>query len=124
MALTREFKETIAARVGRDPAFREALLREGIQALIAGDVATGKSVLRDYINATLGFEALGAATGIAPKSLMRMFGPDGNPQANNLFAVLSHLQKHAKVSIAVMTLRRGRLPVDFKFDRNEAHERG
>lgn len=106
MALTREFKETIAARVGRDPAFREALLREGIEALLAGEVATGRSVLRDYINATLGFEALGAATGIAPKSLMRMFGPDGNPQAQNLFAVLSHLQKHARVRVEVKTVRR------------------
>ena len=124
MALTREFKETIAARAGRDPAFREALLREGIQALIAGEVATGKSVLRDYINATLGFEALGAATGIAPKSLMRMFGPGGNPQANNLFAVLGYLQRHARVNVVVKTLRRSRLPADFKFDRNEAHERG
>ncbi len=106
MALTREFKDTIAARVGRDPAFREALLREGIEALLAGNVATGRSVLRDYINATLGFEALGAATGIAPKSLMRMFGPDGNPQAQNLFAVLSHLQKHARVRVEVKTVRR------------------
>jgi DNA-binding phage protein len=106
MALTREFKATIAARVGRDPAFREALLREGIEALLAGDVATGRSVLRDYINATLGFEALGAATGIAPKSLMRMFGPDGNPQAQNLFAVLSQLQKHAQVRVEVKTVRR------------------
>jgi DNA-binding phage protein len=106
MALTREFKETIAARVGRDPAFREALLREGIEALLAGDVAIGRSVLRDYINATLGFEALGAATGITPKSLMRMFGPDGNPQAQNLFAVLSHLQKHARVRVEVKTVRR------------------
>jgi DNA-binding phage protein len=106
MALTREFKETIAARAGRDPAFREALLREGIEALLAGDLATGKSVLRDYINATLGFEALGAATGIATKSLMRMFGPDGNPQAQNLFAVLSHLQKEAQVRVEVKTVRR------------------
>jgi DNA-binding phage protein len=103
---TTEARATIAARVGRDPAFREALLREGIEALLAGDVATGRSVLRDYINATLGFEALGAATGIAPKSLMRMFGPDGNPQAQNLFAVLSQLQKHAQVRVEVKTVRR------------------
>lgn len=112
------------ARIRRDPAFRGAVLCEGVNALLAGNVAGGKSVLRDYINATLGFEALGVATGISPKSLMRMFGPGGNPQANNLFAVLSYLQRHARVSVAVKTLRRGRLPADFKFDRNEAHERG
>ena len=104
MALTRHFKETVATRV-RDPAFREALLREGIETLLAGDIATGKAVLRDYINATVGFEALGAATGISTKSLMRMFGPNGNPQAQNLFAILSHLQKQANVRIEVNTVR-------------------
>jgi DNA-binding phage protein len=108
MALTRRFKETVAARVSRDPAFREALLREGIETLIAGDVDAGKSILRDYINATVGFEALAAATGISAKSLMRMFGPDGNPQAQNLFAVLSHLQKHANLRIEVRGVRRRR----------------
>lgn len=110
MALTREFNATVAARASRDPAFREALLREAIEALLAGDVATGKSVLRDYINATIGFEALASATGIASKSLMRMFGPDGNPQAQNLFAVLSHLQEHARVRVEVRTVRKRSAP--------------
>jgi DNA-binding phage protein len=108
LALTREFKETVAARVGRDPAFRAALLREGIETLLSGDVATGKAVLRDYINATVGFEPLAGATGIATKSLMRMFGPNGNPQARNLFAVLNFLQQHANLRIKVDTVRRGR----------------
>jgi len=108
LPLTRHFKETVAARVARDPAFREALLREGIEALLAGDIGTGKAVLRDYINATVGFEALGAATGLSAKSLMRMFGPDGNPQAQNLFAVLSHLQKHANLRMEVRAVRRRR----------------
>ncbi|MDA0952883.1 MAG: transcriptional regulator, partial [Proteobacteria bacterium] len=83
MALTRTFKETMLARAQRDPAFREALLKEGVEALLAGDVETGKAVLRDYINATIGFDRLGAATGTPPKSLMRMFGPRGNPNARN-----------------------------------------
>ena len=75
MALTRDFKETILARVQRDPKFRNALLKEGIEALLAGDVDTGKSILRDYIKATVGFEQLGAETGSSPKSLIRMFVP-------------------------------------------------
>ena len=88
MALTRDFKETIQARVKRDPAFREALLKEGVECLLSGDVETGKTVLRDYINATIGFEALGDLTDKSPKSLMRMFGPKGNPQARNLFEII------------------------------------
>ena len=101
MALTRSFKATVQARVVADPAFREALLREGIDTMLGGDVDTGKSIVRDYIKATVGFEKLGAETGSSPKSLMRMFGPHGNPQARNLFAVLGHLQKHAGLSLRV-----------------------
>jgi len=108
MALTRSFKETVRARAERDPAFREALLREAIETMLAGDVETGKAVLRDYIKATIGFTALGEATGTSSKSLMRMFGPKGNPQAQNLFAVLSHLQKRANLRLQVRAARRRR----------------
>lgn len=105
MALTRSFKETVQARVAKDPAFRSALLREGIEALLAGDVETGKAIVRDYIKATVGFETLGAKTGVSPKSLIRMFGPNGNPQARNLFAVLGQLQKQTRVRIQVRAER-------------------
>jgi len=92
MALTKEFKETVKARAERDPAFREALLKEAIELLLAGDLETGKVILRDYINATVGFEKLARATGTPAKSLMRMLGPSGNPRAENLFEVVSFLQ--------------------------------
>lgn len=92
MALTRSFKDTVVARVASDPAFKEALLLEGVNALIDGEMATGKAILRDYINATMGFEALAAATGTPAKSLMRMFGPRGNPTASNLLGALAHLK--------------------------------
>ena len=101
MPLTRDFKDTVRDRVQRDPKFRRAMLREGTECLLAGDVETGKIVLRDFINATIGFEALAEGTGTTPKSLMRMFGPRGNPQARNLFAVLGHLQKATGVRLTV-----------------------
>ena len=84
MALTRDFKETVQARVKRDAAFRKALLREAIESFLSGDVETGKAVLRDFINATVGFTKLGQAMHRSPKSLMRMLGPTGNPHAKNL----------------------------------------
>ena len=52
MALTRDFRETIQARAKGDTAFRKALLQEAIDCMLAGDLDTGKTVLRDYINAT------------------------------------------------------------------------
>ena len=101
MALTRSFKDTVQARATRDAAFRQALLQEAVQVLLEGDVSSGRSVLRDYINATIGFDALGEATGTPPKSLMRMFGPTGNPTAANLFAVLTVLQSRSGIHLEV-----------------------
>ena len=105
MALTRDFKETVQARARRDPEFREGLLKEGIECLLSGEIDTAKIVLRDYINATIGFEALGSLTNKPPKSLMRMFGPTGNPHARNLFEVISRLQQHEGVRFEVKAVR-------------------
>jgi DNA-binding phage protein len=91
--LTRDFRETIRARVQRDAGFRKELLREAMEAFLSGDVETGKTVLRDYINATVGFNQLAKVTNHSPKSLMRMLGPSGNPQARNLFEIVEFLQK-------------------------------
>ena len=98
---TKSFRDLVQRNVKRDAAFADALLREGIDAMLSGDLETGKAIMRDYIKATVGFEKLGAATGAPPKSLIRMFGPRGNPQARNLFNVIGYLQKRAGVRLHV-----------------------
>ena len=105
MALTKSFKDTIRARALRDPEFREGLLKESIECLLSGDTATGKTMLRDYNNATIGFEELAELTGKSSKSLMRMFGPVGNPRANNLFGIIGLLQKKEGIHLEVHTTR-------------------
>ncbi|CAN7188415.1 DNA-binding protein [Neorhizobium tomejilense] len=101
MALTREFKETVKARLDQDPAFRAALLSDAVELLLEGDLETGKSVLRDFINATIGFERLAEKVDMPAKSLMRMFGPKGNPRADNLFNVIRQLQESSGIHLAV-----------------------
>ncbi len=93
MALTKSFNETVKARLQDSEGFRRALLREAVGAMISGDVETGKSVLRKYINGTIGFVKLGADLGRSPKVLMRMFSASGNPQAKSLFEIVAYLQK-------------------------------
>ena len=105
MPLTRDFKETVKTRAQKDGAFREALLSEALDCFLAGNTDTGKAMLRDYINATIGFEALGRLTGKDAKSLMRMLGPKGNPQARNLFEVIAHLQEREGVHFHVHPAR-------------------
>src|SRR5260370_586649 len=98
---TKSFKQLVQRHVSANPAFAEVLLREGVETMRSGDVDTGKVILRDYIKATVGFEKLGEATKTQPKSLIRMFGPRGNPQAKNLFSVISYLQKRAGLQLHV-----------------------
>lgn len=101
MPLTREFEEMLKARAERDPAFRRALLIEAAELLLGGDLQAGKAMLRDYINATIEFDALSRATGTPSKSLMRMLGPNGNPRAGNLLSTLAQLQRICDVRLAV-----------------------
>ena len=101
MAITREFRATLLERARKDAEFRKAMLKEGIDALLAGDLETGKAILRDYINTTVGFGPLAEATHIPAKSLMRMFGPKGNPRADNLFQIIQHLQAHEGIHLEV-----------------------
>jgi hypothetical protein len=93
MPLTKSFNETVKSKLQQSEGFRHALLREAVACMIAGDVETGKSVLRKYINGTIGFVKLGADLGRSPKVLMRMFSASGNPQAKNLFEIVAYLQK-------------------------------
>ena len=101
MPLTREFKATIRDRVQRDSKFRKELLREGLEAMLSGEIPLAKTILRDYINATVGFNRLAEATHIPSKSLMRMFSPVGNPRAAKLFQIVGFLQHHEGVRFHV-----------------------
>jgi DNA-binding phage protein len=88
MVLTRDFRKTVQARTKRNPAYREAMLTEAVDSFLSGDVEVGKAILRDYINATIGFEALSRQLDKPSKSLHRMLSPSGNPKTNNFFEIL------------------------------------
>ena len=102
MALTRDFKDTLGQSLSQDAAFRVAYLVEAIECLYNGEFAVGQSMLRDYVNGTLGFAALSAATEIPAKSLMRILSAKGNPHADKLFSILTHLQKAERLRVSVV----------------------
>lgn len=101
MALTREFKDTIVTRAQHDRRFREALFTEAMNAYLGGDTGTGKSILRDLVNATVGFEDLAHMLKKPSKSLHRMLAPHGNPSTENFFAIVQALQKKTRVRLQV-----------------------
>jgi DNA-binding phage protein len=101
MPLTRDFRETVKARADSDPAFRAGLYQEAVQAMLDGDLGTAKILLRDVINATIGFSGLASRVNVPDKSLMRMFGPVGNPRAETLIAVITALREACQLSLTV-----------------------
>ena len=99
MALTREFRETVYNRAQKDGAFRKALLTEAVNAYLGGDEVTGKTVLREVINATVGFEQLAVDLQKPSKSLHRMLSKSGNPTMSNISAIFAAIKRVLKVEI-------------------------
>ena len=99
MALTRDFKETVAARVQSDPAFAQALLDEAITLFIDGEPDTAKLILRDLVNATVGFESLAKEIHKPAKSLHRMLSASGNPTMSNISAIFAAIKRALKVEV-------------------------
>ncbi|MCK9488650.1 MAG: transcriptional regulator [Xanthomonadales bacterium] len=101
MALTRDFKQTVRERAQHDPAFAKAILREAASLFLNGDPATARLILRDLVNATVGFEALAVQTGRPSKSLHRMLSASGNPGMDNLAAIFDALRANLQVDFEV-----------------------
>ena len=101
MALARDFRKTIRERAQRDTFFRRALFQEAVELMLAGDMETGASVMRNYINATVGFPELAELTQTPKNSLIRMFSPHGNPSSKNLFGVIAELAKAEGVNLSL-----------------------
>ena len=88
MALTREYKQTVVARIQRDEKFARALYAEALNALLEGEPAEGLSMLRDLVHAQISFKELARQTGLGEKTLHRMLSRRGNPTTRNLVAVI------------------------------------
>ncbi len=99
MAVSREFRETVADRVRDDPAYVQALLDEAVQLFVDGEPDTAKLVLRDLVNVTVGFEALAADVRKPAKSLHRMLSASGNPTMGNLSAIFAALQRSLRLEV-------------------------
>jgi DNA-binding phage protein len=104
MALTRKFKDTVQRRAARDPEFRHALLVEAINELLAGDYDIAKSILRDYINATITFPVLAQELNKSSKSIHRMLGPNGNPRMDSIAGILKVLQSKECIKLHTNTM--------------------
>ena len=110
MALTRDFTRTVIERVRRDPTFARALLDEAATLFLNGEPEAARLVLRDLVNATVGFEALAAMTHRPSKSLHRMLSKQGNPNMDNLAATFDAVRLRLTVGLKARTVRAAERP--------------
>ena len=101
MTLTRSYKQTVIERLERDSDFAKALLDEAATLFLSGEPDTARLILRDLINATVGFESLAELTDKPSKSLHRMLSSKGNPNMDNLAAIFGAIRNWLKVSFDV-----------------------
>lgn len=104
MSITRNFQESIAEKSQQDSKFAEALFDEAISLLLEGETKTARLILRDLVNATIGFEKLADKIALPSKSLHRMLSAAGNPTMNNIALILTALRQELKVDIEVKVL--------------------
>jgi DNA-binding phage protein len=97
MALTRDYKQTVVARIKRDRKFARALYAEAMGALLDGDTAEGLSMLRDLVHAEITFKELARQTGLGEKTLHRMLNRNGNPTARNLGAIVRNIARDLRI---------------------------
>ena len=93
MAMTKSFDSLVYEQLQASAGFRKGLLAEAVGSMLAGEIESGKSLLRKYVNGTIGFVKLGEALGKSSKTLMQMLGPKGNPHIRNFFEIVAYLQK-------------------------------
>ncbi|HIG47459.1 MAG TPA: transcriptional regulator [candidate division Zixibacteria bacterium] len=101
MALTRDYKQTIMERVGRDPNFAASLMSEAFSSILNNEPETARVILRDLVHSTIGFEHLAKKLDKSSKSLHRMLSPQGNPTMDNLTHILSVLQRRLNFNVEV-----------------------
>ncbi len=103
MNITRDYKDSINERVDNDPLFTAALLDEAITLFLNGEPDGARLVLRNLVNATVGFEKLAQEVDKPSKSLHRMLSARGNPTMDNLTKIIGILRNKLGLNIEVHT---------------------
>ena len=99
MTRARDFNETVVARVQNDPAHARARQCDAMTLFVNGEPESAKLILRDLVNATVGFEELAEEIHKSAKSLHRMLSQSGNPTMGNISAVFAANKRALKVEL-------------------------
>jgi DNA-binding phage protein len=101
MALTRNFKETVIQACAERRVICTGTAWTRLRHyFLNGEPETARLILRDLVNATIGFEQLATLTAKPSKSLHRMLSPTGNPSMDNLAAIFKAVRERLHVSLS------------------------
>lgn len=102
------YSELVQERVGRDREYAAALLAEAMQCFSLGETSIARTVIRDVIKGSIGYAELARLTGTPETSLVRMFGPSGNPTFANVSRVIQRLLEAigAELQVTFVSTRR------------------
>lgn len=95
----------VKERAARDPAFAKAMLDEAATAFLNGEPHVARLILRDLVNASVGFEDLAVETNRPSKSLHRMLSEKGNPSMDNLAAIFGMVSRRLGVQFKALTFK-------------------
>jgi len=93
------YNDSLKKLVDENPEMGQQMLEGAVNALFQGEIDEGRILLRQYINATLGFAELGRRLDKDPKNIMRSLGPKGNPTLTNLMAMIQACASAQKMEI-------------------------
>ena len=81
------------------------MLGESATLFLNGEPEAARLMLRDLVNATIGFESLAAMTDKPSKSLRRMLSQTGNPSMDNIAAIFDAVRHNLRVGLKVRTVK-------------------
>ena len=102
--ITSDYTKTVQYRLNIDPEFAAHLFDEAIALFLNNEPDTARLMLRELVNATVGFEDLAEKIQKPSKSLHRMLSLNGNPTMDNFTKIIAELRKILNVNFDIHTV--------------------
>ena len=87
------------------PDHRAAILAEGVQCMLNGEIEVGRSLVQYCIEANMDYTGLADITGLPAESLTMMFSRDSNPKLREFFDAIACIARNEGIELAVSPVR-------------------
>lgn len=88
--------EVTVEELKKDREFLRHYLEETISSFFKNEQAVACLMLRDIVNATIGFPALAKKLGTTDKGIMQKLTKESNPSVKSVFSIIQSVLEHEK----------------------------